>query len=151
MWLTGGLSHIRERKNRFTLTPRPSPRTIRGRGQSMEHIFLTYGDAATRLGILPDSVRRRARNRKWPRRTGNDGKTLVGVPTSALSPDLSGDHHPGDPGDAVRIAALEVEVRMLRDRLNDTQAERNRLAALLETALQPRPGLLERLARLVRG
>jgi hypothetical protein len=40
---------------------------------------------------------------------------------------------------------------MLRDRLTDTQADRDRLAALLETALQPRPGLLERLARLVRG
>jgi hypothetical protein len=58
---------------------------------------------------------------------------------------------PGDPGDAVRLAGLEVEVQMLRDRLADTQAERDRLAALLEKALEPRPSLLERIARLVRG
>jgi hypothetical protein len=139
----------------FRLTPRPSPRIVRGRGQNMEHEFLSYDEAAVRLGIKPDSVRRRARSRKWPRRTGNDGRTLVGVPASALPPDTSADHPPGpppgDPGDAVRIAELEVEVRMLRDRLTDTQADRDRLAALLETALQPRPGLLERLARLVRG
>ena len=74
---------------------------------------------------------------------------------SALSPDVSEDQPPGlppgDPGDAVRIATLEVEVRMLRDQLSDTQAERDRLAALLEKTLEPRPGLIERLARLVRG
>jgi hypothetical protein len=40
---------------------------------------------------------------------------------------------------------------MLRDRLADTQAERDRLSGLLERALEPRPGLLERLSRLVRG
>jgi len=120
----------------------------------MEHVFLSYDEAATRLGILPDSVRRRARNRKWPRRTGNDGRALVGVPASALPPDMPGDHPPGpppgDPGDAVRIAELEVEVRMLRDRLTDTQADRDRLAGLLERALEPRPGFLERIAQLLR-
>ena len=121
----------------------------------MEHLFLTYDDAAARLGILPDSVRRRARNRKWPRRTGNDGRVLVGVPLSALPPDESGDHPPGpppgEPGDAIRIAELEVEVRLLRDQLSDTQADRDRLTALVERALEPQPGLIERLARLVRG
>jgi hypothetical protein len=121
----------------------------------MEHIFLTYDEAAKRLGIKPDSVRRRARTRRWPRRSGNDGKALVGVPVSALPPDLSGDHPPGpppgDPGDAIKIAELEVEVQMLRDRLTDTQADRDRLAGLLEKALEPRPGLIDRLARLMRG
>jgi hypothetical protein len=120
----------------------------------MEHEFLSYDEAAVRLGIKPDSVRRRARSRKWPRRTGNDGRTLVGVPASALPPDnprIIPRPSARRSGDAVRIAELEVEVRMLRDRLTDTQADRDRLAALLETALQPRPGLLERLARLVRG
>jgi hypothetical protein len=120
----------------------------------MEHEFLSYDEAAKRLGIKPDSVRRRARSRKWPRRTGNDGKTLVGLPISALPPDASADHPPGpppgDPGDGVRIAVLETEVRLLQDRLSDTQADRDRLAALLERALEPRPGLIERLARLIR-
>lgn len=40
---------------------------------------------------------------------------------------------------------------MLRDRLTDTQADRDRLAGLLEKALEPRPGLIDRLARLMRG
>jgi hypothetical protein len=39
---------------------------------------------------------------------------------------------------------------MLRDRLTDTQADRDRLATLLEKALEPRPGLLDRIAQLVR-
>ena len=121
----------------------------------MEHEFLSYDEAAKRLGIKADSVRRRARSRKWPKRTGNDGRALVGVPASALPPDMSADHPPGlppgDPGDAVRIAELEVELRMLRDRLTDTQADRDRLAALLERALEPQPGFLERIARLVRS
>jgi hypothetical protein len=73
---------------------------------------------------------------------------------SALTPDVSEDQSPGtppgDPGDAVRVAALEVEVRMLRDQLSDTRADRDRLAALLKQALETRPGLIERLARLVR-
>ena len=38
----------------------------------------------------------------------------------------------------------------VRDRLADTQTDRDRLAALLEKALEPRPGLLERIAKLVR-
>lgn len=120
----------------------------------MEHIFLTYDEAAVRLGIKTDSVRRRSRSRKWPRRTGNDGRVLVGIPVSALPPDSSGDplpgSPPGDPGDSIRIAELEVQVRMLRDQLTDTKADRDRLAGLLEKALEPRPGFLERIAQLLR-
>ena len=40
---------------------------------------------------------------------------------------------------------------MLRDQLSDTQADRDRLAALLERALEPRPGLIERIVKLVRS
>ena len=82
----------------------------------------------------------------------------MGIPVSALPPDSSGDHPPGpppgsppgDPGDSIRIAELEVQVRMLRDQLTDTKADRDRLAGLLEKALEPRPGFLERIAQLLR-
>lgn len=37
------------------------------------------------------------------------------------------------------LAAAKAEIAGLRDRLADTQAERDRLAALLERALEPRP------------
>ena len=43
------------------------------------------------------------------------------------------------------LAASKAEAAGLRDRLADTQAERDRLAALLDRALQPRPGILSRI------
>lgn len=46
------------------------------------------------------------------------------------------------------LAAARAEIAGLRDRLTDTQAERDRLAALLERALEPRPGAKGLLARL---
>ena len=121
--------------------------------------WLTYDEAAERLGIKPDSVRRRAAARKWARRLGNDGKARVRIQENTLPPDVRGDVTPDIPPDAsaelnearVEISALKAELAGVRDRLHDTQADRDRLAALLETALQPRPSLLERLARLVRS
>jgi hypothetical protein len=125
--------------------------------------WLTYDEAAERLGIKPDSVRRRAAARKWPRRRGNDGRARVRIPDDALPPDVPpdvrGDVTPALTPDAsaelnaarVELATLRAELAGVRDRLTDTQADRDRLTALLETALQPRPGLLERLAQLVRG
>lgn len=43
------------------------------------------------------------------------------------------------------LAASRAEVAGLRDRLSDTQAERDRLAALLDRALEPRTGILSRI------
>jgi len=122
-------------------------------------MWLTYDDAASRLGILPDSVRRRAAARKWPRRLGNDGRARVRIPDDALPPDVGGDVTPALTPDTseelnaarVELAALRAELAGVRDRLADTQTDRDRLAALLEKALEPQPGLIERLSRLVRG
>lgn len=91
----------------------------------MEHIFLTYEEAADRLGIKPDSVRRRARARKWPRRTGNDGKAQVGIPPDVLGADDPPGPPPGLPPD-IETAELRVENRMLRERLDDLREERDR-------------------------
>lgn len=46
------------------------------------------------------------------------------------------------------LAAAKAEIAGLRDRLADTQAERDRLAALLERALEPRTGRVGIFARL---
>lgn len=46
--------------------------------------WLTYAEASERLGIKPESVKRRARSRKWPRRVGNDGAARVLVPSERL-------------------------------------------------------------------
>jgi len=94
----------------------------------MEHTFLTYDDAASRLGIKPDSVRRRARARKWPRRTGNDGLVLVGVPNDLLAPDKTPDNPPGPPPGAradARLSELEVEVKLLRSQIEDLRTDRD--------------------------
>jgi hypothetical protein len=122
-------------------------------------MWLTYDDAASRLGILPDSVRRRAAARKWPRRLGNDGRARVRIPDDAITHDVRGDVTPALHPEAsaelnkarVEISALKAELAGVRDRLTDTQADRDRLAGLLERALEPRPGFLERIARLVRS
>ena len=121
-------------------------------------MWLTYDKAAERLNIKPDSVRRRAAARKWARRLGNDGRARVRIPDDALPPDVRGDVTPALPPDAsaelnearVEIATLQAELAGVRDRLTDTQADRDRLAGLLEKSLKPRPGLLERLSRLIR-
>jgi len=121
-------------------------------------MWLTYDKAAERLNIKPDSVRRRAAARKWARRLGNDGRARVRIPDDALPPDVRGDVTPALPPDAsaelnearVEIATLRAELAGVRGRLTDTQADRDRLAGLLEKSLKPRPGLLERLSRLIR-
>lgn len=113
----------------------------------MEHIFLTYNEAADRLGIKPDSVRRRARARKWPRRKGNDGKTQVGIPPDVLGADAP----PGGPGGSppdMEAAELRVENRMLRERLDELRDERDKWREQAERLAEPRPGIIERLGRL---
>lgn len=50
----------------------------------------------------------------------------------------------------IELATLRAELAGVRDRLTDTQTDRDRLAALLKQALEPRPGLIERIVRLVR-
>lgn len=119
-----------------------------------ECIFLTYDEAAKRLGVKADSVRRRASARKWPKRQGNDGMARVGVPSSiipdippALPPVITPDENITEL--MVEIASLRAKMEGLMGRLADTQAERDRLAALLDRALEPRPvvqrGILDRI------
>lgn len=112
--------------------------------ENPEIVWLTYDEAATRLGIKADSVRRRAASRKWPRRVGNDGLARIGIPATIIPdrtpvaiPDAT--HENPDKSDAIRIAVLETETAMLRERLNEMRADRDRLAGLLEKALEPRP------------
>src|SRR5208283_4359429 len=56
------------------------------RGADMDGKWLTYADAAVRLGVTPEAARRRAIRGKWARMPGNDGRTLVGVPDELHAP-----------------------------------------------------------------
>lgn len=102
--------------------------------------WLTYDEAAAKLGIKSDSVRRRAAGRKWPRRLGNDGLARVGVPKDVI-PASTPVIAPENPDNAseIRIAVLEAEGKFLRERLDEMRADRDRLAGLLEKALEARP------------
>ena len=50
-----------------------------------EEFWLTYSEAAEKLGIKIDSVKRRARARRWAKRIRNDGIAEVRIPTDALA------------------------------------------------------------------
>jgi len=110
----------------------------------MEHTYMTYAEAAQRLGIKPDSVRRRARAKSWPRRQGNDGKAQVGIPNGLLPPDRPGGLPHGPPPDhtdhalAIRLAVAEAQ-------LANVTEDRDRLAKLLAKALEPKPGIIARI------
>src|SRR3954465_6728746 len=74
--------------------------------------WLTYDEAAVALRISPESVRRLAQRRKWPRRPGNDGKVRLGVPAERIDAvvhaagDTSSDAAPDAAGDDARDTAL---------------------------------------------
>lgn len=95
--------------------------------------MMTYAEAARLLGIKPESVMRRARNRKWHKELGNDGLARVAVPLSLLQTndpeDTPKDNPQVGPGDnpvlIARIAALETEVRMLREAADDLRQDRD--------------------------
>lgn len=120
-------------------------------GQNTE-IWMTYAEAAEHLGIKPDSVRRRAASRKWARRQGNDGLARVCIPQDVVrktTPDNTPDTTPAVTPDtsALRIAALEVEVREVRVQLEELRSDRDAWRAQAERlASETRPaGLFARL------
>ena len=114
---------------------------------------MTYAEAGERLGIKPESVKRRARLKAWPKRIGNDGLARVQVPGMTDPPDHPADGppdesppksvpNPPDNDTRERLASAETEVRLLRERVKDLMTERDRLLTLLEA----RPtGILQRL------
>ena len=105
--------------------------------------WLTYEDMGVALGITSDSAKRLAMRHKWPRRPGNDGRTLVAVPEERLEEaaqavasgsiaDGTDDDTPAAAGDVIDdgrsdaralIGYLERRVEELTDDLADTRNE----------------------------
>lgn len=127
----------------------------------MDRVFLSPRQAATRIGCGRSSIMRALASGELP--AIRDNKNSWQIDTEALdrwaekrpgpSPDhgpvtdrpVPEDHHQPDrtiyadtPETLVRLAVAEA-------RLADVTAERDRLAALLEKSLEPRPGLIARL------
>lgn len=95
--------------------------------------WMSYDEAAERLGILAASVKRQARARKWPRRMGNDGRAQVDVPADRLSePPPSPTLPASAPADASRIAALEERLRAEERRAADLTDDRDRWRSMAE-------------------
>jgi hypothetical protein len=91
-----------------------------GRPDTMDGKWMTYGEAAVRLGVSPEAARRRAIRGKWARMPGNDGRTRVQVPDEL---------HPPRTSD-VRGTELEL-VSALKSHIDTLKADIERLTAEL--------------------
>lgn len=130
----------------------------------MTGTWLTYADAAARLGIKTDSVKRRARARRWNRRTRNDGIVEICIPGDALPehrpdnpPDIPDAIRPEDPPletlqDRAEAAEREAAAQTARadalaEQIADLRTERDRLLTIIENGSRPaRPvGIFDRL------
>ena len=119
----------------------------------MESDWMTYAEAAAFLGIKPESVKRQARAKRWPRMLGNDGRALVKVPDlpppggiREASPEEESPPaiRPAPPPDdsRERLAAAETEIRLLRERLTDLTADRDALRDALARAAASHPEIV---------
>jgi hypothetical protein len=97
-------------------------------------VWLSYGELAERLGIKPGSAKRRALERRWPRRPGNDGRARVAVPVEVLAEarETTGEDEGEDAGEATSgIGAL---ADYLKGELAETRRELRATAAEAQEA-----------------
>jgi hypothetical protein len=95
----------------------------------MAEEWLTYGEVGERLGISSDAARHKAIRARWPRRTADDGRTLVRVDINATravmpvrrAPDATpidarptAEPTPVEPSDVRAFAALDALIETLR-------------------------------------
>lgn len=103
---------------------------------SVDFEFLLYEEAASRLGISIDSVRKQARRKAWPRKPGNDGKVRVGIPLERLAADSPKDNPPDRPEDSPgAIRELQARVLELQGQLLAAEARQEGQERLI-SALQ---------------
>jgi hypothetical protein len=116
--------------------------------------WLTFDEAAARLRISRDSVRRMALRKRWSKRAGNDGRARIGVPAEWLAARQTAGQAAGADGGAAtgqtaghaegrdarpaerqedpRVAVLEAEVRLLRELADNFRGERDKWQAQAE-------------------
>lgn len=101
-------------------------------------LWMSYSEAAQRLGIKEASVKRQARARHWPRRTGNDHRVSVLIPADRLAEEPPKPILPEKADDsAARIAAAEARAATLAEEVQDLRAERDRLLTIIERSAAP--------------
>lgn len=89
---------------------------------AMDSGWLTYREAAERLGSTAEAVRYRAIRGKWPRIRGNDGRARVQVPDERPSATHPVRTPSARASDALLIKALEAHVETLKERLTAADA-----------------------------
>lgn len=97
-----------------------------------EYQYMTYDEAATLLRIKPDSVRRRAAMRKWPKKQGNDRKARVGIPVEIIPDDTPAPTHaiiPDETGLREELATTKEALARMEGQAEATAARLIDLAA----------------------
>ena len=95
----------------------------------MSDTWLTYAEAADRLGTTVEAVRQRAIRGRWKRTQGNDGKARIMLPDGERTPVERPSRtpvrtSPSDRTDVERlVAALEAHNETLKGELATARAE----------------------------
>jgi hypothetical protein len=104
----------------------------------MDGKWMTYTEAAVRLGVSLEAARRRAIRGKWPRMPGNDGRTRVQVPDEL--------HHPRTPDVRIQesevVHALEAHIATLKTELASEKERSDREVAELKGEVELLKGQL---------
>lgn len=122
-----------------------------------DHRYMTYDEAAALLRIKPDSVRRRAASKRWPKKRGNDRKARVGIPVGIIPEDTPAP----TPDDSVlreelaatkaALARLEgqavANAARLAELAQDRDAWRSQAEALSRTVSERRTSFWSRIFR----
>lgn len=103
-----------------------------------ETIWLTYEDAAKKLGISIDSVRRKARKELWIKRKNNYGKITIAVPFNSSQKtrqqtDLETGHNVYEL--QKKLAVLEIEIKLEKNRADTFEADRDAWKKMAETVV----------------
>ncbi len=80
----------------------------------MESSWLTYKQAADKLGVSPQAARQKAIRGRWPRTRGNDGQALIQVPEQPYQLVDALESH---------IKTLQGDVETLKEQLAAEQAK----------------------------
>jgi hypothetical protein len=97
----------------------------------MSDDWLSYREAAERLGATPEVVRHRAIRGRWPRMRGNDGRARIQIPDPGPNPVRTPSERPNKPGvrtpseqgsNPQTIKALEAHLLTMREQLAAAEA-----------------------------
>jgi hypothetical protein len=122
----------------------------------MTEEWLTYREAAERLGSTAEAVRYRAQRGRWPRTRGNDGRARIQLPEDpnpVRTPSAQPVRTPSAPrADAQLINSLQEHVATLKEqlsaaelRLTAAEARAGEEAAKTARAIQAFADLADRL------